>query len=198
MKNFTLGLNVALVIAVAVLFYLHFSAPSAKPATTQSGTQSAASGDFRIAYFEIDSIESHFDYYKEVSSSIQAKAMENNKQLNQLKQAFANKYQELQRAAQSLTQAELNSKQQELAQMERTYQSKEQMLNNEMQDESMKKLQDVKRKITDFLAEYNKSKGYAFILGNNSDAMALYYKDAAYDITSDVIKGLNELYKTKK
>lgn len=197
MKNFTIGLNIVLVIAVGVLFYLQFSSPGNSKTGVVSGSKDVPKGDFRIAYFEIDSIEAHFDYYKEVSTSIQAKAQENGRQLNQLKEAFANKYQELQRTAQTMTQAEVNSKQQELMQMEKTYNSKEQMMNNEMQDESMKKMLDVRQKISDFLKEYNVSKGYAFIVGNNSESLAFYYKDSAYDITLDVIKGLNLKYKKK-
>lgn len=198
MKNFTIGLNIALVIAVAVLFYLQFSSGGSSKPGVVSGSKEVPQGNFKIAYFEIDSIEAHFTYYKEVSNSIQAKAQENGKQLNQLKEAFAAKYQDLQRSAQTMTQAEVNSKQQELMQMEKTYNSKEQMMNNEMQDESMKKMLDVRQKISDYLKEYNTSKGYAFIVGNNSESLAFYYKDSAYDITTDVIKGLNEKYKKKQ
>lgn len=198
MKNFTIGLNIALVLAVAVLFYLQFSSGTKNgKASVATGGKDVPQGDFKIAYFEIDSIEAQFEYYKEVSNSIQAKAQENGKQLNQLKEAFASKYQDLQRSAQTMTQAEVNNKQQELMQMEKTYQSKEQMMNNEMQDESMKKMLDVRQKISDYLKEYNTSKGYAFIVGNNSESLAFYYKDSAYDITKDVVKGLNERYKKK-
>jgi outer membrane protein len=195
MKNINTILNVVLGIAVAVLFYFQFS--GSKPSVA-AGSKAVAAGDFRIAYFEIDSVESQFNYYKEVSNSIQVKAQQNNNELNQLKEVFASKYQELQKNGQRMTEAEVNARQQELQQMDKTFKSKEQMMNNEMQDESMKKLQDVKKKITDYLAEYNKSKGYAFILGNNSDMLSMYYKDTAYDITADLVKGLNELYKAKK
>ena len=195
MKNINTILNVVLGIAVAVLFYFQFSGSKSAVAT---GSKSAAAGDFRIAYFEIDSVESQFNYYKEVSNSIQAKAQQNNNELNQLKEVFAAKYQELQKNGQSMSASEVNARQQELQQMDKTFKSKEQMMNSEMQDESMKKLQDVKKKITDYLAEYNKAKGYAFILGNNSDMLSMYYKDTAYDITADLVKGLNELYKAKK
>jgi outer membrane protein len=195
MKNINTILNVVLGIAVAVLFYFQFS--GSKPSVA-AGSKAVAAGDFRIAYFEIDSVESQFNYYKEVSNSIQAKAQQNNNELNQLKEVFASKYQELQKNGQRMTESEVNARQQELQQMDKTFKSKEQMMNNEMQDESMKKLQDVKKKITDYLAEYNKSKGYAFILGNNSDMLSMYYKDTAYDITADLVKGLNELYKAKK
>ena len=195
MKNINTILNVVLGIAVAVLFYFQFS--GSKPSVA-AGSKAVAAGDFRIAYFEIDSVESQFNYYKEVSNAIQAKAQQNNNELNQLKEVFASKYQELQKNGQRMTEAEVNARQQELQQMDKTFKSKEQMMNNEMQDESMKKLQDVKKKITDYLAEYNKSKGYAFILGNNSDMLSMYYKDTAYDISADLVKGLNELYKAKK
>jgi outer membrane protein len=195
MKNINTILNVVLGIAVAVLFYFQFS--GSKPSVA-AGSKAVAAGDFRIAYFEIDSVESQFNYYKEVSNSIQAKAQQNNNELNQLKEVFASKYQELQKNGQRMTEAEVNARQQELQQMDKTFKSKEQMMNNEMQDESMKKLQDVKKKITDYLAEYNKSKGYAVMLGNNSDMLSMYYKDTAYDITADLVNGLNELYKAKK
>jgi outer membrane protein len=195
MKNINTIVNVVLGIAVAVLFYFQFAGNKSAVAT---GSKAVAAGDFRIAYFEIDSVESQFNYYKEVSNSIQSKAQQNNNELNQLKEVFAAKYQELQKNGQRMSEAEVNARQQELQQMDKTFKSKEQMMNNEMQDESMKKLQDVKKKITDYLAEYNKAKGYAFILGNNSDMLSMYYKDTAYDITADLVKGLNELYKAKK
>jgi outer membrane protein len=195
MKNINTIVNVVLGIAVAILFYFQFSGSQSAVAT---GSKSISTGDFRIAYFEIDSVETQFNYYKEVSNSIQAKAQQNNNELNQLKEVFAAKYQELQKNGQSMSASEVNARQQELQQMDKTFKSKEQMMNNEMQDESMKKLQDVKKKITDYLAKYNKAKGYAFILGNNSDMLSMYYKDSAYDITADLVKGLNELYKPKK
>ena len=59
-----------------------------------------------------------------------------------------------------------------------------------------KRLQEVKKKIEVFLEKYNKNKEFAYIFSSNSDLM--YYKDTAYDITSDIIKGLNSEYVPKK
>lgn len=195
MKKFSLGLNIALVIAVAVLFYLHFSSPSVTGVATGNPKPVPASG-FRIAYFETDSIQSQFEYFKEVSSELDAKNQANAKALGDMKSTFSAKYQELQKVANQLSQAELASKQQELMQMEKTFQGKEKMMSDEMQDETFRKLQDVKKKIEDYLKEYNKDKGYAFILSSSADLM--YLKDSSYNITQDVVKGLNALYKKKK
>jgi len=195
MKNFTLGLNVVLVLAVAVLFYLHFS--SAKENTSlPNATKAVPAGSFKIAYFDIDSIQNHFEYFMEIRNELETKGQANAKQLGDLKNIFAGKYQEFQKVAQSLSQAELASKQQDLMQMEKAFQGKEKMMNDEFQDEQFKKLQDVKKKIEDYLKEYNKDKGYSYIFQSSPDLM--YYKDNVYDITPDVIKGLNTLYKKKK
>ena len=56
---------------------------------------------------------------------------------------------------------------------------------------------DVRGKIESYLKEYNKQHGYAFILSYEPGFM-LYYKDSAYDITNDVISGLNQEYKIGK
>jgi outer membrane protein len=198
MKNFTLGLNIVLAIAVAVLFYLHFSSGSGHVTGASTASKAVPAGPFKIAYFETDSIQTQFEYFKQISAELQAKDQANAKVLGDMKATFAGKYQELQKAANSnlLSQAELANKQQELMQMEKAFQGKEKMMSDEMQDEQFRKLQDVKKKIEDYLKEYNKDKGYAFILSSSAELM--YLKDSAYDITQDVVRGLNALYKTTK
>lgn len=197
MKNFTLGLNIVLVIAVAVLFYLHFSsAPKGAVAGSGETAKSVPAGAFKIAYFEIDSVQERFEYYKEVKTQLETKAQANSKTLNDLKSTFAAKYQEFQKAAPLLSQAEQASKQQELMNMEKAFQGKEKMMSDEMQGEAFEKMQDVKKKIEEFLKQYNQDKGYAYVFSNSPDLM--YLKDGAYDITTDVINGLNATYKKKK
>jgi len=127
---------------------------------------------------------------------LQAKAQANSKQLGELKGIFNAKVHDFQKAAQALSQAEQASKQQELMQMERAFQGKEKMMSDEFQDEQFKRLQDVKKKIEDYLKQYNRDKGYAFIFNSSPDLM--YFKDSLYDITPDVVRGLNALYKKKK
>jgi len=74
--------------------------------------------------------------------------------------------------------------------------NKEQALSQSLQDESFKKLQEVKKEIEEYLKQYNKDKGYTYILSNSSDL--IYYKDTAYNITSDLVKGLNDQHNKKK
>ena len=195
MKNFTLGFNIVVAVAVAVLFYLHFSSSNSGSVSAGS-TKAVPAGSFKIAYFETDSIQNQFEYFKEVAGELESKSQSNAKILGDMKSTFSNKYQELQKVASALSQSELANKQQELMQMEKAFQGKEKMMSDEMQDEQFRKMQDVKKKIEDYLKEYNKDKGYAFILSSSADLM--YLKDSSYNITQDVVKGLNALYKKKK
>ncbi len=60
----------------------------------------------------------------------------------------------------------------------------------------MRKMKDVKTRIEDFLKEFNSRKGYSFILA--SDPGLFYYRDTAYNITRELITGLNQQYSKKK
>ncbi|MBS1628339.1 MAG: OmpH family outer membrane protein [Bacteroidetes bacterium] len=192
MKNFILGLNIVLVAAVAVLFYWHFSNKTQQTVMVHSPAQA---GSFRVAYFEMDTVQSQFEYLKEIRNGLLAKDQNLGKQLSILENEFTKKYQELQKNGANMNQTELAAKQQELVEMDKNLKTKKQAMEQEMADESTRKLQDVKKKIEDYLKTYNKEKGYAYILSNSSDLF--YYKDSVYNITNDLVKGLNELYKKK-
>lgn len=182
--------NGVMALAIIVLFVLHFNSNS-----TPIKASAMAAGGVKVAYFEIDSIQNSYNFFKDVKAALQAKDVENAKQLTGLKNAFAIKYQELQKNGQYLSQAEIGARQQELAQLEKNYTNREQQLAAEMQEESFKRLQEVKQKIESFLVSYNKNKEFAYIFSSNPDLM--YYKDTAYDITADIVKGLNAEYKPK-
>lgn len=182
--------NGVMALAIIVLFVLHFNSNS-----TPIKSSALAAGGVKVAYFEIDSIQNSYNFFKDVKAALQAKDVENAKQLTALKNAFAIKYQELQKNGQFLSQAEIGARQQELAQLEKNYTNREQQLAAEMQEESFKRLQEVKQKIEAFLVSYNKNKEFAYIFSSNPDLM--YYKDTAYDITADIVKGLNAEYKPK-
>lgn len=196
-RNFLLAFNIVLLILVGVLFYLCFSPADKKTASAAVTVQdtAASAGTFRIAYFDMDSIERNYDYLKNVKNELKAKENELTSQLNTLKNRYMNKVNKFQQEAQTMTQERQGAMQQDLMQEQKVIQNKEQAMSGELQDESFKKMQDVNKTIEDFLKEFNKNKDYAYILGYQSGT--IYYKDPRYDITSAVLKGLNDQYKNK-
>ena len=54
----------------------------------------------------------------------------------------------------------------------------------------------LRKQIEEYLTTYNKDKGYAYIF--SYEPGFIFYKDSIYDITMDVVTGLNEKYKSTK
>ncbi len=195
-RNFLLAFNVVLLVLVGVLFYLHFSSNAKKTTSaTRTVRDTAPVGDFKIAYFDMDSIERNYDYLKSVKNELKAKENQLSSQLNSLKNRYISKVNKFQQEAQTMTQERQGAIQQDLLQEQKLIQNKEQAMSGELQDESFKKMQDVNKTIEDFLKEFNRNKEYAYILGYQSGT--IYYKDPQFDITNAVLKGLNEQYKNK-
>lgn len=196
-RNFLLAFNVVLLILVGVLFYLHFSSAKAAtpPATKVMDGTPAQAAPFKIAYFEMDSIENNYEYLKDVKTQLKAKENQLTGQLTSLKNKYMEKVQKYQQEAQTMTQERQGAMQQELMQEQKMIQNKEQAMGGDLQDESFKKMQVVNKKIEDFLKEFNHDKGYSYVLAHQPGT--IYYKDSRYDITSDMLKGLNAGYKKK-
>lgn len=195
-RNILLGFNIVLLILVGVLFYLHFSGPAKSPAVVaNTGTASVKQGTFTIAYFEMDSIENNYEYLKDVRNELKAKESQLTTQLNAMKKSYFDKVNKFQQEGQTMSQERQSAMQQDLMQEQKIIQNKEQAMGAELQDASFKKMQDVNKKIEDYLKEFNKDKGYSYILAHQPGT--IYYKDTQYDITGPVLQGLNEAYKKK-
>ena len=71
MKNGLLIFNLVLLVLIGVLFYLHFTGnkTKVKSENTVPGKNVEAQ-DFKIAYFEMDSLESSFELVKEVKNEL--------------------------------------------------------------------------------------------------------------------------------
>lgn len=198
-KNVLLAFNIVLLALVGVLFYLHFSSNSSskkKFGSNKSATDTAHCGPFRMAYFEMDSIENNYAYLRDVKDELKVKENQMSEQLRSMRNRYIDKVNKFKQEAQTMSQEKQTAMQQDLMQEQQMMQTREQDLGSQMQDESFKKLQVVNQEIEGFLKEYNEDKGYSYIIAYQPGV--IYYKDPRYDITADVLKGLNERYKGKK
>ncbi len=190
-------LNVLLLIAVGVLFYLHFSSKKSADVKTVSAAPVASNEEkCRIAYFEMDSIENSFTVVKDVKNELGREEDKINNEMASLEKKYRDKINQYQSQAQTMTQVQSEMANRDVLQMQETIKGKKQELDSRYQDLYMRKMRDVKAKIEDFLKEYNNEKGFAYIVAYEPGLF--YYKDTAYNITPDVIKGLNQRYEKKK
>jgi outer membrane protein len=59
-------------------------------------------------------------------------------------------------------------------------------------------MEDLRKRINDFLVEYNKTKSYSLIFSTSSSVNVLFHKDSTLDITNDIVAGLNAAYNKSK
>jgi outer membrane protein len=197
MKSASLLFNVILLALVGILFYLHFSSAKTIPVQkiSNNAQHSVSSTECKIAYYEMDSIENSFSMVKDVKAELAKKEDAVNGELARLEKMYREKTNEYQGKAASMNQVQSEMATKDIMQMQQTMQSRKQALDQQYQDFYMRRMRDVKTKIEDYLKTYNAGKEYAYIFAYEPGLF--YYRDTAYNITADVIKGLNEAY-TKK
>lgn len=197
MKNGLLIWNVVLTLIAGYLLYAVLSKKSNSTVSAAKMSHDSAAGSsspFRIAYFEMDSVENNLDMVKAVKAEINKKDDEYNNDISKLDMTYRKEYDRHMQTVKS--QAELEAAQNDLKILSDKLKGQKQELDQEYQDFVMRRNLTVKKKIEDFLAKYNVSKNYSYIVSYEQGLF--YYKDTAYNITGDLIRGLNEEYKTKK
>lgn len=163
-----------------------------KPVASQT-----APTDTKVAFVEVDSIMSQYKFCKDYSLILQKKGQNIQNTLAQKQQALeaaaANFQQKVQQNAYTREQAEaINAG---LQKQGNDLQVLNQRLSTEFQNETDKFNKALRDSIQHYLAVYNKDKKYSIIFSKQGDN--LLYADKAYDITNEIIAGLNKAYKGK-
>ena len=156
----------------------------------------ANNGAVKIAYVEVDSLMTQYEFCKEFSLIIQKKSNNARNTLTQkgqqLQNAMANFQQKLQNNGfTSHEQAE--SQQAAIQRQQQSLQELQARLENELATETQKYNEALRDSLMHFLEAYNKDKKFDLILTKQGDN--ILYAAKRFDITNDVINGLNKRYK---
>ena len=157
----------------------------------------AASGEgMKIAYVEVDSLMTQYNFAKDYSVTLQKKSNNARNTLNQkgnaLQAAMANFQQKLNNNGfQSREQAA--SQQAAIQRQQNDLQELQARLENELASETAKFNETLRDSLQNFLKAYNKDKKFDLILSKAGDNILMGNKKL--DITQDVINGLNKRYK---
>ena len=164
-------------------------------ADEKPASASQASGDVKFAYVEVDSIMSQYKFCKDYSLILEKKGQNIQNTLGQknanLQQAAAKFQQDIQ--ANKYTREQAEAVNANLQKQNADLQSLNQRLSSEFQTETAKYNKALSDSIHNYLARYNKDKKYAMIFAKQGDNIRC--ADKAYDITNEVIAGLNKAYK---
>ena len=168
------------------------------PKVDEKPASQNAPAELKIAFVEVDSIMTQYTYCKEKSAELEKKGNNIQKTLAQKQQALQNAAVKFQQDIQAnkYTQQQAEAVQAGLQKQNNDLQVLNQRLSSEFQQETEKFNQELRKNIQQYLAEYNKDKKYSVIFSKQGDN--ILYADKAYDITNEVVAGLNKAYKAPK
>ena len=155
----------------------------------------AASGEgMRIAYIEIDTLTSQYEFAKQKSLELEKKGTNARNTIQAKSQQFEKKAAAFQQKLQSNGFTSREAAEAEQAALQREQQNilaLQQRLENELASEQQKFLQAFQDSLDNFLADYNKAKKYDMIVNK----AAVLFADKRFDITTEVVNGMNKRYK---
>lgn len=199
MKSYSIALNVVLLIAVGVLYVLHFTANSGCDSANVGEGQRIVGKDAKIVYINTDTLLRNYKLSVELNEAFLKKQEERNTELNIKAKELDRQAREFQRKVENggfISSERAEAARQELLEKNQ----KLQQLQQEMTEKMMKEQSELNKKlfesITNFLSQYNKEKGYDIIL-STVVAGNILYAEEGFDITQEVVEKLNEQYKQK-
>ncbi len=165
----------------------------------QPAKNSTENVGMKIAYVEVDSLMSQYNFCKDFSLVLQKKSNNARNTLNskgQQLQAAVNNFQHkmnnngfTSREQAATVQAAIQRQQEDLQELQNR-------LASELDAETAKYNEALRDSLQSFLKVYNKTKKYDLIMSKAGDN--ILFADKKHDITKDVINGLNKRYKSMK
>jgi outer membrane protein len=200
MKNGLIVWNVLLSLIVGFLVVIYFNSRKGNVPASKKNTEDtvALTNQFRMAYFEMDSVAANFILVKELKSELTKKEDAINEEMSNRNKAIQQKYTYYQNLDQSgkLSDPQREAAGKELKDMDEEMKNRKQQLDQDYNSFMVTRQNEIKSKIEAYIREYNKTKNFSYVVSD--DPGLFYFQDTAFNITADVIKGLNEMYKPKK
>ncbi len=202
MKNSTNTIITALLaICVAVLFVLHFTSKNNTPAPRTIGSGDSATAVMPLAYVNLDSLLTNYEYSKHLQDEFMKKAESNQATINEQGRSLESDMRDFQRKVENnafFDQDRAKREQERILKRQQEFQELSQRLNNEMlQDQNAMNVA-LRDTIMSQIKTYNALHGHYQLILSNSLNDNILYAEKVYDITDEVIEYLNKQYAAKK
>jgi outer membrane protein len=205
--------NVILGVAVAVLYFLHFNV-SKTPVSASDKTDvdstvveeivvdslpNLGSSAGAVAYINWDEFIDKYQYYKDGVSSLENDYKRKGGELMKKQQVLEDNVARYQKLAGSLTPEIRQQREGELMEEEKRLIELKDRLEKDLSDKQDNFSKEFLMKIDNYLKSLGKEKNYSYVFTytKGGPSSIVYAKDSL-DITKQVVKSLNDLYKKKK
>ncbi len=190
--------NILGMMAVAAIAALASCNNASPKMDDQPAAGEAANGSgLKIAFVEVDSLMTQYEYCKDFTLVLQKKSNNARNTLNQKGQQLQNAMNNFQQKLNNngfTSREQAESQQAAIQRQQNDLQQLQARLENELANETNTYNEGLRDSLQHFLAKYNKDKKYDLILTKQGDN--ILYANKRFDITADVINGLNKAYKS--
>lgn len=186
MNKISLILNVVLLVAVAVLYYLHFSASSA---TGNYTLPSSLSGQ-PVLYLNTDSLLMNYQLFQESKAQLEQEQARLENSMQSQAANLEREVMEFQQQYGGMTQSQVDKRKEELGRKEENLMMLREQLSGQLMEQESKLNKQIYDSIYNFLQRYTAGKNVQYILGYSPGGSVLYANDSL-DITTSVVQGLN-------
>ncbi|HMI06916.1 MAG TPA: OmpH family outer membrane protein [Flavobacterium sp.] len=160
-----------------------------------NNTKSAEVKEMKTAYVDTSKLLEEYTEAKDIEAKYKAKSDEMGRELEGEVNKFKSEAANFQKNAQTNGQAWAQQKGAELQKREQQLNYAQQAMIQQLQQESGTEMDTLVKGVKKFIKEYGKKNGYAYIYGTG-EAVSILYAEDKYDITKDIIKLLDEKYKS--
>ena len=183
--------------AAATVFFAACGAKNEEETTNETAQPEETAG-LKIAYVELDTLMSQYQLYKDYSEVLTRKGNNIQKTLAQKQRALESHAASVQKKYESnefTTRDELERAQASIDKEQRDLAELADRLQNEFAIEQARINEEARDSIQSFLKRYNKTKKYDYVMVKAGDNLLI--ANPKYNITNDIVKGLNKRYKVK-
>ena len=195
MKKTNFILNGLLALAI-VLGFTQCANNNNNAAAPSAPAGVAGSSNMKIAYVEIDSLLTKYNFCKDVNEQMIKKEENIRTTLNEKAKKLEGEMREFERKIQNngfATRERAEQEQARLLKQQQELQQLQQKLAEELAMENQKNNLEMRDSINSFLKVYNQTKGYDLII-SNAGLDNLLYANPAFNITNEIVEGLNARY----
>lgn len=186
-------------VAVVVLFVLFFTSKSQSPVASSAPLKEYTGEALPIAYLNIDSILLNYSFAIEANEKLVNKQEDARLKLNTKLRTLQNEMQEFQRKYENnafLSAERAQKEYEKLQKKQQDLQLLEQKLSQEILEENQALNLQLADSLTSYLNIFNADGRYQIILSNTAKDNVLM-SDDRYDITKEVVEGMNARYNKK-
>ena len=194
-------LYIILFVLLAVLYFVQFSSSSntenIPTVEKELAIQPLNEGGPNIAFVNSDTVSKYYEFAKKIQKTLTTKRSEAEGQIKSKYFAYESLVQEFEKASPIMGDREKMEKAQKIRLLEQEIMQVEQQLSDQVSRQELELTQSYIVKTNDYMQEIGKTLGYDYVMSYRVGG-AMLYANERHDITSEIIKLLNERYESSK